>query len=373
MNDELTPEERAALRARIVGGARDITPAGAHRGAWVAGSIAAVLVVGIAGGVAVTSTLSAPPVASTPSPTGAETTAPTPITEPTPTASPTSSASATPGRVPLTLALDGDCARVLSDAEVSEATGVPMTLSRFVTAYDAGVLGGVSCQWAASGDGYQTVGVDVFPQAVVPESVRSTLGVPSDCTVDGMSCRSVERFGDAVVEVRGTQDDIVSSLLAMVGERAAASPGRATTIPGGRWVVPDCERVREVADVARGRGDLVAHRGDALPWGLTWEVLSANGAAGFCALDNLSAVDTATVVDIALGPGSAPDLDEVQRSSGRSVGVPGADAAWFFSGYTSTSDVLLVQAGENVLTIATGNMTEQEMVEIAGAIVRDRG
>ena len=68
MNDELTPSERAALRARIVGGAHDITPVGAHRNAWIAGSVAAALVVAIAGGVAVTSTLSAPEIATTPSP-----------------------------------------------------------------------------------------------------------------------------------------------------------------------------------------------------------------------------------------------------------------------------------------------------------------
>lgn len=373
MNDELTPDERAALRARIVGGARDIAPVGAHRSAWIAGSIAAVLVVGLAGGVAVTSTLSAPQIATTPSPTPMVTTAPTPTVEPTPSASPVPSESPTPGAPSPAIALEGDCARVLSDAEVSEATGVPMTLSRNLPTYDAAVLGGMSCQWAAQGDEYRAVGVDVFPEAVVPEGVRSALGVPSDCAVDGMSCRSAQRFGDAVVEVRATQDDTVSSLLAIVGERAAASPGRAATLPGGSWVVPDCERVLEVADAARGRGDLGGHQGDYVPWGLAWEVLSANGAAGFCALDNLSAVDTATVVDIWFGPGSAPDIDAVRRSSGSPVVVAGTDAAWFLPEYTSTSDLLLVQAGANVLWIATGNMTEQEMVQIAEAIVRDRG
>ncbi|WZH37019.1 MAG: hypothetical protein PIR02_20085 [Microbacterium enclense] len=85
MNDELTPDERAAMRARIVGGARDISPAGAHRNAWIAGSVAAVLVVAIAGGVVATSTLSAPPIANTPTPT---VTLP-PIPEPTPTPTPT--------------------------------------------------------------------------------------------------------------------------------------------------------------------------------------------------------------------------------------------------------------------------------------------
>lgn len=67
MNDQLTPEERAVMRARLVGGARDIKPVGAHRGAVIAGSIAAALVIAIAGGVAATTTLSAPEIATTPS------------------------------------------------------------------------------------------------------------------------------------------------------------------------------------------------------------------------------------------------------------------------------------------------------------------
>jgi hypothetical protein len=89
MNDELTPSERAALRARIVGGAHGIKPVGAHRNAAIAGSIAAVLVVAIAGGVAATSTLSAPPVATTPAPSATVSAEPTPTPSTTPSQSPT--------------------------------------------------------------------------------------------------------------------------------------------------------------------------------------------------------------------------------------------------------------------------------------------
>ncbi|WP_156459244.1 hypothetical protein [Microbacterium sp. Leaf151] len=92
MNDELTPSERSALRAQILGGARGIKPVGAHRNAVIAGSIAAVLVVAIAGGVAATSTLSAPEIAATPTPTETATSPPAPTSapSPTPTATPTS-------------------------------------------------------------------------------------------------------------------------------------------------------------------------------------------------------------------------------------------------------------------------------------------
>jgi len=97
MNEELTPEERAVLRARIVGGARGIAPAGTHRNAWIAGVVAAVLVVAIAGGAVATSTLSAPQIANTPSPTATvELVVPTPT--PTPTPTPQSTVMAPPSR-----------------------------------------------------------------------------------------------------------------------------------------------------------------------------------------------------------------------------------------------------------------------------------
>lgn len=365
MNDELTPDERAAMRARIVGGARDIAPAGAHRSAWIAGSVAAVLVVGIAGGVAATSTLSAPPVATTPTVTATATPPTTPVPQPTPerTAAPTPTAPA--------LALGGTCAAALSDDEVSSIVGVPMTLSNGLPADDARTLGGLSCQWRAEGEGYQAVGVAVFPASIVPDELRDSLGVPPDCSIDGYSCRADERFGDAVVSVWGSADAEVTSVLAVVGPRAAAIPGEARGLPAGSWSVPGCEEVLRIAESARGRGDLAPHQGDYHPWGLAWEVMSANGAAGFCALDNRSSVGAAMVIDISFGPGSSVREQEIARRAGASADVPGADAAWYLAGFTSTFDLLVVQSGPNVLTIATGNLTEDEMTGLAAGFVEE--
>ncbi|MBT9606520.1 hypothetical protein [Microbacterium sp.] len=365
MSDELTPDERAALRARIVGGAGGITPAGAHRGAWIAGSIAAALVVAIAGGVFATSALTSPPVATTPSPS--PTLSHEPTREPTPTATPTSTPESP------AVAFDGDCAKVLSDDDVSAIVGVPMTLSNGLSAEDAGVLGGVVCQWRAQGERYEAVGVQVFPTAVVPESLQGSLGVPPDCGVDGFNCRSTQRFGEAIVSAWGARDDQVTALLEAVGPRGAASPGRARTLPSDAWTVPDCDRVLQIAEAARGRGDLVPHQGDYYPSGLAWDVMSANGAAGYCALDNRSAINAATVVDIFFGPGSMPDLAEIARRSGTEVAVAGADAAWFFPEFTSTMDHLLVQSGPNVLMIGTASMNEEEMAQLAAGLIAALG
>lgn len=366
MNDELTPDERAAMRARIVGGARDIAPAGAHRNAWIAGSVAAVLVVAIAGAVVATSTLSAPPIANTPTPSPTVTSTPSPSATPTPTPTPTAPTPA--------IAFDGDCGAVFDDAAVSAIIGVPMALSNGVPAQDAGVLGGVRCQWIATGDGYQAVGVSVFPWDAVPETVGSQAGIVPDCTIDGFSCQYVDRFGDAAVMVWGSTNAQLEALTDAVGERAARSPGTARSLPAGAWTVPECADIRDAIDAARGRGNIVDHRGDYYPRGFDWEVLRERGAAAYCAVDNLSAPEgTTTVVDMMFGPGSSPDLDAISRHGGLSVEVSGADAAWYLPDLTSTASVLVVQSGPNTLTVGTQSMTEEEMRQVGATVIAALG
>ena len=364
MNDELTPDERAAMRARILGGARDITPAGAHRKAWIAGIVAVALVVAIAGGVVATSTLSSPVIATTPSPS------PTVSSEPTPSPSPTPTPSATNGALPPTVAFDGECAAVLSDDAVSSIVGTPMILSNGVSAQDAGVLGGVTCQWIAAGDGYQAVGISVFRWEVVPDAVRSQIGVIPDCAVDGYSCEYAQRFGDAAVLVWASRTDDLTALADAVGDRAALSPGSAGSLPPDAWTVPECSVVRDALDRERGRSDIVDHRGDYYPRGYGWEVMSGNGAAAYCAVDNLSAPEgAATVVDVVFGPGALPDLEEIDRRGGVPAAVAGADAAWYLPRFTSSSALLVVQSGRNTVTVGTQSMTEDEMVRAAATVI----
>jgi hypothetical protein len=371
MNDDLTPGERAAMRARIVGGASGIKPVGAHRNAAIAGSIAAVLVVAIAGGVAATSTLSAPPVTSTVSPTATLLPMPTPDAS-SPTPSPTPTPAETPAAVART-AFDGDCDQVLDAQTVSTIVGAEMVPAVRGTVYDPAVLGGITCAWGATSDSYRGVAVTVFPAEVVPDSVMTTFGVPSDCAFSGLSCETAGRFGDAVVSVRGSTDDEIAALLAAVGERAAERAGTPRALAGDAWQVPDCASVLEAAEAARGRGDIGPHRGDYLPTGLQWEVMSANDAAGFCALDNLSAVDTATVVDIWLGPGSSPESAEIDGQGGVPSSVTGAEAAWFIPGREYTAQRLIVRSGGNTLLVQTASMTEEEMIRVAEGLVRVLG
>ncbi|MBN9211864.1 MAG: hypothetical protein BGO45_01490 [Microbacterium sp. 71-36] len=367
MNEELTPDERAAMRARLVDGARNIAPAGAHRNAWIAGSIAAVLVVAIAGGVVATSTLSAPQIANTPSPTATVApVVPTPSPTPTPTPSPTTVVPA--------IAFGGDCGAVLDDDAVSAIVGVPMVLSNGVSDQDAGVLGGVRCQWRATGDGYQAVGVSVFPWEVVPADIGSQAGVVPDCALDGYSCQYLQRFGDAAVTVWGSTTAQLTALADAVGERAALSPGAGRPLPAAAWAVPECDVIRDAIDLARGRSDIVDHRGDYSPHGFDWDLLVEHGAAAYCAVDNLSAPEgKATVVDVMFGPGSSPDLDAISRYGGIRTDVAGADAAWYLPDFTSTASLLVVQSGPNTLSVGTESMTEEEMAQVGAAVIAALG
>lgn len=243
MNDELTPDERAAMRARILGGARGITPTGAHRGTWIAGSVAAALIVAIAGGVAATSTLSAPEIATSPSPNA---TAPTPrfTATPTPTLSPTA-----PSQTPTApaLAFGGDCSTVLDDSTVSAIAGVEMRLSREPIVWDARWLGGISCQWRAQDPTeWQVVNLTVLPWSVVPDEVRSRVGAAPVCDGGG-PCDYSERFGDAWVVVGS--DDGARGTCGRGGGRARSRVAGDRAAPLARRVAP-----RRLRRAARGGG-----------------------------------------------------------------------------------------------------------------------
>lgn len=366
MNDELTLDERAALRARIVGGARGIRPAGAHRNAWIAGSVAVALVVAIAGGVVATSTLSAPPIAMTPtpSPTSTPTSTRTPTPTPTPTPSPTAPA----------VAFGGDCDAVLTEDRVSSIVGVAMELSNGVRSYDAGVIGGIDCLWRATGDGYQAVQVLVVPFESVPQDMRPRLGELPECRLDVSRCEWAMQFGDAVVVMSASRTEELTALADAIGDRAALSPGKPRSLPAGSWTVPDCADIRDIVNGARGREDIVEYAGDNVPSGSAWEVLSRQGVVVFCPANNSSAPrGTPQAVDFFFGPGSSPDLEAVRQHGGTAVEVAGADAAWYFPERTPHQALLLVQSGSNVMTVGARSLTEDEMAQAAAAIIAALG
>ncbi len=368
MNDELTPDERAALRARIVGGARGITPVGAHRGAWIAGSIAAVLVVGIAGGVAVTSTLSAPQIATTPSPVVSASEAPAPV--PTPVSTPALTPTPTPAPATPVMAFGGDCAAVLDDDAASAVVGVEVARWEGLTVWDARALGGVSCHWrAVDPSGWQSVSVTVLPYAVVPDAVRARLGVEPFC--EGGPCDYSERFGEAWVSATGSSADVAMGAVAAVGPRAVAAAGAPRTLPADAWRLGDCEeQLRPAVESAVGRSDLEPVGTDNVPQGQEWDVLVGNGAAAWCSFALARYDDPGWfTLRVSLAPGGRSDPAEVERFGGAPVDVEGARAAWWTPPANGVGARLRADTDGGIVEAVGTELTPEQMTVLVERLI----
>lgn len=371
MNDELTPDERAAMRARILGGARGITPTGAHRGAWIAGSVAAALIVAIAGGVAATSTLSAPEIATSPSPNA---TAPTPrfTATPTPTLSPTAPS---PTPTAPALAFGGDCSTVFDDSTVSAIAGVEMRLSREPIVWDARWLGGISCQWRAQDPTeWQVVNLTVLPWSVVPDEVRSRVGAAPVCDGGG-PCDYSERFGDAWVVVGSDDGATAVRAVAEAGARAAVSPGTERPLSPGAWRLADCgEQLEGAVEGALGRDDLGPLGTDNVPQGQAWEVLTARGAASWCTFAPVSYDETnPPSLRVSLAAGARSDPGEGEQSGGSPVEVGGAQAAWWMPAADGNGGRLLANTAGGVVDVSGENLSREQLRAVTAAIISALG
>ena len=370
MNDDLTPEERAAMRARVVGGARDIKPVGAHRGAVIAGSIAAVLIIAVAGGVAATSTLGAPEIATTPSPAPSTSTpTPSPTPTPEPVVTPTQAVPTTP-----VLAFGGDCSAVLSESAVSSLVGVPMTLSPGLAVWDATWLGGVSCQWRAQDPSqWQALNVTVLPWSLVPEAVRSRIGVTPGC--EGGPCDYSQRFGDAWVDVGTDDPDIAVRAAAEIGPRAAASPGIERPLSSGAWKLTDCqEQLADAVSGALGRDDLGPIGTDNVPQGQDWDVLTASGFAAWCSFAPIT-YDETTPPSLRIGIAAEARFDpsEVERFGGVPVQVDGAQHAWVIDEPSLKALRLVADAPGGLIDIDGRNVTEAQLRTVGAAVLAALG
>ncbi|WP_295789314.1 hypothetical protein [uncultured Microbacterium sp.] len=394
MNDELTPSERADLRARIVGGAHDIKPVGAHRSAWVAGSLAAVLVVAIAGGVAVTSTLSAPPVATTPSPVATTTVSPQPVSNP--TLSPTPMTSSTPSSIPVapTVAFGGECSSVLStdearafipDVELStsgdEIDSTPPS-SRKVFA----LLGGLSCWWTSDQDGF---GVTVVPRAALSSSLIGEWQSTLRCDA-GILCLAEQTVGDLWVGVqrwepgRGLTDQQFSDSPDIDRARAQAKDVLAVVVPrlentsgvpqSGLPTPPvsACSAFDETLTQWTGGAVETGYPSDNLPSGPTWDIVVEAGVGRYCGWSRYPTDPTARTLAVKIY--LQPRLGGLEREEREAEGlvpveIPGASAAWVREGPGSPGTIFLVaDIGGTRMTVAGAGQEVSEWVDLAGRL-----
>lgn len=371
MNDELTPAERAALRARIVGGARGIKPAGAHRGAWIAGSVAAALVVAIAGGVAATSTLSAPPVATTPAPSATVSAEPTPTLAPptTPTSSPPSTPTAP------AVAFGGDCSAVLDDAEASALVGADVRLSPGLPVWDSDVLGGISCQWRAEApEDWRALNITVLPWSVVPEQVRARVDAVPVCEGGG-PCDYSQRFGDTWVVADAGDSAVAVRAVEEVGSKPAASAVGERPLRADAWRLADCrEEIGGAVGKTLGRDDLGPLGTDNVPQGQVWNVLEARGVAAWCSFAPTSYDETAPpFLRVSIGAGEVSDAREVERFGGTPVTVTGAQAAWWLARSDGNGGSVRADASGGVVDVDVTNVSEERAREVAAAVIAALG
>lgn len=353
MNDELTPDERAAMRARIVGGARDIKPAGAHRNTVIAGSIAAVLVVAIAGGVAATSTLSAPEIATTPSPTATAAPVPTPATTPAPTSTPTPTPTENAGRAPF----DGSCQNVLTADQLTSVTGHEMSDVTFVPHDSRFTLrGGIFCDWASS-DEYQgallTVAVLAADQQL--PALEADWFADPECPSDATYC-TFSWSDDALqihIRVRDSaradqRAEMAATIADMVRTRFVDYPAGVAEPPTDAWWSPwTCGDLSSSIDAGALGSDTVR----------TQDAGSGTyPMPGVCEV-TLSQADGHLRATASIVPGGAVGLDAMVASAyaSETVSVSGATAAYWVelqSGYDGGGvRELWVTDGVNLLTV----------------------
>ncbi|MDU0365855.1 hypothetical protein RWH45_01435 [Microbacterium sp. KSW4-17] len=391
MNDELTPEERAALRARIVGAAREITPVGAHRGAWIAGSIAAVLVVGIAGGVAVTSTLGAPQVATSPSPTPTAS-----IVEPAPTPTPSASSVSPPERPEPAVVLGGRCEALLDADEaggfIPEAVASPFANSSQSTPPRQndmlGLLGGLSCAWSTDQDGFS---VTVVPSAALPDGTVDAWRADERCG-PGELCLAEKTIGDlwvgvnwwdpaynrdpspevtaAVERVRAAAQDVLST----VEPRLAGAVGVPRDEVAGA-PLPACAELDALVSDWAGADVETGYPSDNVASGPVWDIAVAAGVARFCGWSSYPTDGSGRALALGfytqplLGEPAAADLEE---RSMRPIDIPGTSAAWIEDGAPNgVSTTIIAVVGETRLTVYGNGRDTGEWVDLVSRLAAD--
>lgn len=153
------------------------------------------------------------------------------------------------------LALGGDCADLLSDADATAAVGTSMAY--FAPRWSSGateLLGGLACTWSTT-DEYMgaVLTVVAYPDAVVPDEVRTAWAQPG---CDGASLPTCWRSGTvAGTWIYASAQD--SSLASQVWDTAAShatADAAPATAQSSWWATPECADLDARSDLAAAAG-----------------------------------------------------------------------------------------------------------------------
>jgi hypothetical protein len=366
-NDKLSSGERAEMRDLLTTGARRMKAARARRTQLASVAAAVVLVAAVVTGVSFAALNPidrvAEPVETTNTPT------PTPTQTPTPTPTPT----ATPDPVVVpSIALDGDCGRVLSDAEASEILGTLAEAAAPPNVARSSPLGGVSCNWHVAGTSIPPLQLSVFPIDVVPASVAEVSGQVPECDpASGDECVYAERFGGAWVLASGGLSEQMVRAVEIVGQRAAAQPGSRPEGADNGPVLPGCETLRTVVADVLGRADLVVpYAGDAAPRSMWWSIMEANQLVSWCGIMGDPQEGVTELISVQQSRGSGDISQDVLGSmSAVAITLPSGRTAWYSLGVDSdSSPAVIASVGNSVVVVSSRFLEQADLVAVFEAI-----
>ncbi|RZI95387.1 MAG: hypothetical protein EOO67_02650 [Microbacterium sp.] len=318
--------------------------------------------------------------------------APTP--EPQPSAAPTTpvvSSTPTPTETtppPVltpTVAFDGDCTRMLSDAQLDSLLGAGwMTYPDKLKEWDVSpladlgsvqTLGGVDCRWVAADDdvaGAPQLRLTLLPADEVPAAFERDFSEPRcDPAYDVTFCRLAETRGDAWVmaSVGQTTEEVPVDLLQQAVADAASSYDGAAEAASWQetwWELPSCDSLAD-----RMRLDEVIGRDFGSGY---WEgqeqpeqtLLDQAGVQRTCPWftgDTPPADGEFYIVDVEISSGGAWRWDAISgHEAAQPVEVVGAEEAVVFQTGTRSTRVFATD-GTNVL--AAGGASSEVMADIA--------
>ena len=294
----------------------------------------------------------------------------------------------TPTAAPLAapeLALGGDCRIVATEAEISEATGGPVTprIASGASHADWAIqgLGGMRCAWDdATGNG---VWVTVIPTSAVGQSIvdaqgadqphcyAGSAGGPEQAACSFSTAVGAWWYAGVVYTAAGSGIDPKAAVDALVSDFGTRAASHAADVPSetpGTWTtVPTCDALDALVETTPSVGvELVATSGNS-PGEAGPGYSAALAASGYRAC--FWEADGA-MADIGLLPGAWWVVEQQTALPGAvAIDVPGAVEAVLVPGDDEwDDDTVYLSDGANLATV-NGSFTAEELGALAVAVM----
>ncbi len=284
-----------------------------------------------------------------------------------------------------TVAFDGDCTRMLSDAQLDSLLGEGWAsysdklkewdVSPVARLESVQTLGGIECRWVAADDGEggaPQLRLTLLPAEEVPATFESDFSEPRcDPSYDVEFCRLAQTRGEpwVMASVGPTTDEVPVDLLQQAIADAASSfdgAAEAASRQDTWWELPSCDalagrmRLDEVIGPDFGSG---YWEGQEQPEQTLLDQTGVERTCPWFTGDTLPADGEFYIVDVVISSGGAWRWDAISgHGAAQPVEVVGAQDAVLFETGTRSARVFATD-GTNVLS--AGGASSEAMVDIA--------